>query len=53
MDNKAKRRKFFKTAEVIEYERQERNKGRMQESLREVGYRSESEYTDAVSYLAW
>jgi len=53
MDHKAKRRKFIKTVEVVEYERQQRNKGKIQERLNEVGYRSESEYADAVSYLAW
>jgi len=53
MDHKAKRRKIYKTEEVKIYDASQRNKNRMEESLREVGYRSPVEYSDSVSQYAW
>ena len=52
-DNKCARRKILKSEEVRIYEASQRNKTSMEDNLREVGYRNESEYRDCVSYLAW
>jgi hypothetical protein len=51
MDNKAKRRKIFKTEEVKQFDRHDPYS--MDKRLREVGYRSPSEYLDEVSQYAW
>lgn len=52
-DNKCKRRKIIKTEEVRIYEASQRNKGRMQDSLNMLGYRTADEYRDEVSQYAW
>ncbi len=49
---KAKRRRHAHTPESLELQRSKR-KETMQECLDRVGYRSEDEYRDCVSYLAW
>jgi len=51
MDNKAKRRKLFKTEEVRQYDKI--NPYAMSDRLREVGYRSSEEYREEVSQYAW
>lgn len=45
---KAKRRKIYYNFDVTK-----KPKETMQETLDRIGYRSEEEYRDCVSYLAW
>ena len=45
--------KILISEEDKQYQKEQKNKGAMQERLRELGYRKESEYNDEVSYLAW
>jgi len=53
MDNKPARRKIIKSEDVRQYERAERNKKSMRDSLDRIGYRSPEEYRDTVSQYAW
>jgi hypothetical protein len=56
MDNKCKRRTFLKTEEVRIYEASQRNKNRMIESLRMLGFPDKplnEAYRDEVSQYAW
>lgn len=45
--------KILISEEDKQYQREQRNKDAMKNRLNELGYRPETEYSDAVSYLAW
>lgn len=48
-----KRKPIYKTEEVKSYDKECKNRGKIEDNLKELGYRKEEEYNDCVSYLAW
>ena len=52
-DNKSQRRKIIKGEDVRQYEYSQRHKYDMDKRLDTLGYRTDKEYKDSVSYLAW
>jgi len=52
MDYKQKRKVHCHSAESLEFMRN-KNRPKQQANLDKLGYKSEKEYRDKVSYLAW
>lgn len=47
------KKRILMTEEDRLYQKLERNKDRMQESLDRIGYQSAEEYSDYISHYAW